>query len=590
MKKNLFYLQVGILFLLSACSDNFLDIEPKDSITDEAVWKSASSTKLYVNEVYNQVLTGTLYNFVGGYDYYTFDHLFTDDATTSLNALNEYAFTASTYAYSGTGSYSLGRVLNRWWIIYSNIYKANLGIERIAVSEVLSDDEKDRFLGDLHFLRALSYLELWRYYGGVPIIKKPLNRQEDEIYYGRSSEEDVIGFIVSDFDLAATKLPITLKDDEYGRATKGAALGMKAVALLHAGGTIKAAYYQDAADAAEVFITGELKDVYKLFGENANTDDEKKQAFINLFLEEYEGNEEVIFDVQYNYPYRLPGGFQTIAAPGAPGKDNAYGWGRSHPTQNLVDAFEMKDGSLFDWNNSSHVDNPFVNRDNRFYGTVLYDGMVWKEQILSLSSNRFDNKGGSWIEETNNLPNGLFSTKAERTRTGYFLRKHMNEPVICGHDNRANGIGDGANLIVLRLAEILLTYAEAKNELSGPETSVYSAINLIRRRAGQPDLPMGLSQSEMRERIRNERRVELAFENKRYFDIMRWRKGDVYLNQPIYGMNVKYVLENNTPKATYQRFIYINKVFDVHRCYLFPIPQVVIDRNPKLVGHQNPGW
>jgi hypothetical protein len=191
-----------------------------------------------------------------------------------------------------------------------------------------------------------------------------------------------------------------------------------------------------------------------------------------------------------------------------------------------------------------------------------------------------------------NLPNGLFAGKAEATKTGYFIRKFQKESVICGAKNRYNDMeGDGQNVIALRFAEILLSYAEAQNEVNGgPDATVYAAINKVRNRAGQLDLPGGLDYLEMQRRIRNERRVELAFENKRYFDIIRWKAGEEYLNGSLYGMNITYTLVSNAPKANYTRFVFVEKKFDPTKNYLLPIPQDAINRNPKLAGHQNPNW
>ncbi|MCS3283490.1 RagB/SusD family nutrient uptake outer membrane protein [Bacteroides salyersiae] len=155
--------------------------------------------------------------------------------------------------------------------------------------------------------------------------------------------------------------------------------------------------------------------------------------------------------------------------------------------------------------------------------------------------------------------------------------------------------GEGGNLIVLRYAEILLTYAEAKNEVSGPDQSIYDAINAVRRRAGQPEIS-GLGQEDMRKQIRNERRVELAFENKRYFDIMRWKIGDKSLTGPFYKMEITYQeppekVPTSVSTPLYNpRAIYFERIFDTQKNYLLPIPQHAINRNPKLVGHQNPGW
>jgi hypothetical protein len=143
---------------------------------------------------------------------------------------------------------------------------------------------------------------------------------------------------------------------------------------------------------------------------------------------------------------------------------------------------------------------------------------------------------------------------------------------------------DGANVIIYRYAEDLLNYAEAKNELSGPDQTVYNAINEIRRRAGQPDLATGLSKDEMRAHIRRERRIELSFEGKRFYDMRRWKIADEIFSKPIYGMKIT---EENG-KLRYEKVVVRNVTFDAPKNYLSPIPQYAIDQNPKL--KQNPGY
>jgi len=579
MKKGILYIITTILLSLSACSDGFMDVTPKDLIIDEVVWQSRSGIEMFINDTYNSTLTGPLYNYtqfngdVGGFRGHM-AYFCTDDMGEARVGWNGFNFTSSNCP-----------VNNRWEICYASIRKANLGLQKIPESTIISADDKKRFLGDMHFIRGLLYLELFRYYGGVPLITKVLDRHTENIFYSRGTAQETLQLILDDFQAAAEGLPIDIDAAEYGRATKGAALGMKAVAYLHGAGTVDEKYYADAAKTAKIFIDGELKTRYELFGKNAATAAEKREAFINLFLEQYEGNEEVIFDVQYAYPYKTQEGLQTIPAPGSPGPGHSYGWGRSAPSDNLARVFEMKDGSAFDWNNPAHAKDPFSGRDERFYGTFLYHGVYWKGDYLSLSSNRIENG----IEITDNLPNGLFSSKSECTQTGYYIRKHMNEPVISGWDNQL-GLGDGGNLIVLRLAEILLIYAEAQNESSGPDATVHEAVNRIRRRAGQPDLPTGLNKDQMREKIHNERRVELAFECKRLFDIMRWQKwnsGEKYLNQPLWGVNCRYEKDGS---LTYTPFKVFEGRFVAPKNYLLPIPKAAIDRNPKLVNDQNPGW
>lgn len=356
-------------------------------------------------------------------------------------------------------------------------------------------------MGDMYFLRAINYLELWRFWGGVPLIKKTLNKDVDDIYYSRSSSKETLEFIIEDLKEAANRLPkrSELPAEEYGRATKGAAIGFQAVAYLHAAGVIDAKYYEDAANTADILITGELKGEYRLFRENDGDPNEKSttkklskkaENFANLFLEEYEGNEEVIFDVQYKNPDRHQQGYQTIAAPGYPGIGSDYGWDVPilHKCWSMLSKCKTEHLSTGIIPNKQHIH--MENRDARFYASILYDGVVWKDSTLSFSVNRYiwdENDRRKWKNITDNLPNGMYCSKVESTKTGYFIRKHQNETVSCGTKNRyMNMDGEGGNLIVLRYAEILLTYAEAKNEVSGPDQSIYDAINAVRRRAGQP--------------------------------------------------------------------------------------------------------
>jgi len=565
--KKIFLFGLSLLVLCASCQKDFLNITPTNSITDDAVWASSGSALLFVNDVYNS-LSGPLYNFTAGdgLGNHMFDFAFTDDVVDNNNAWNQFEFTPSNVA---------SLVTDRWTPCYTSIRKTNLGIEKITAATDIGQDDKNRLLGDLHFLRGMFYFELFRFYGGVPIITKALDRKTDTIFNARNTAEETLQFIISEFKAAADNLPVTAPTAELGRATKGAAIGMQAVTYLYGAGVVDSKYYANAAEMSNVLINGELANTYKLFPD-----------FTSLFLEQNENSSEAIFDIQYAYPYKFSG-FQTVAAPPQPGPGNDYGWGWSYLTEDLAEAFEMKDGSKFDPKNLNEANNPFQNRDERFYGTFLYNDEAWKGTTLYTSTNVWDSVNKKFVQ---NSPNGLYNTgSASETITGYYLRKHMNEAVADGYANRGLGVGGGCNVMVLRYAEILLTYAEAQNEVSGADQSVYKAINLVRERAHQPDLPNGLSQSEMRERIHNERRVELAIENKRWFDIQRLKEGNKYLNGPIHGMNVTYIKDNDgkiTP--TYTKFTVLNKVFTAPKDYLLPIPQNVMDRNPKLV--QNPGW
>ena len=332
-------------------------------------------------------------------------------------------------------------------------------------------------------------------------------------------------------------------------------------------------YYADAAKTARVLVSGDLKGTYSLY----------QNGFAEMFYEDNEHNSEVIFDIQFAYPYRWSSA-QTVLAPPEPGTPAEYGWSKDHPTASLADEFEMATGEPFDWNNPEHAAAPYENRDKRFYATLHYNGKPWKNKILYTAQNT---PGNLNLKEN---PNGMYSAgKPSCTKTGYYIGKYMNQDVLCGYDNRGRGVGGGHNFIVLRYAEILLTLAEAENEVNGPTAEVYGAINEIRARAGQPALPAGLDKSEMRKRIRHERRIELALEGKRWFDIQRWKIGEEVLNKDAQGCLVTYIKRaDGEIVPTYETVFVCKKTFMAPRDYLLPIPQSARDKNPNL--DQNPLW
>ncbi|HXO74978.1 MAG TPA: RagB/SusD family nutrient uptake outer membrane protein, partial [Puia sp.] len=246
------------------------------------------------------------------------------------------------------------------------------------------------------------------------------------------------------------------------------------------------------------------------------------------------------------------------------------GWGDCDPTQELVDDFEFTDGKTAAQGSTVYDPaHPYTGREKRFYSSIIYDGSVWRGETI------YTRKGIA------NNANEINTTgKSGNTgRSGYFVKKILDSTI-----GSVPGNLDGTNFIVWRYAEVLLNYAEAQNEDAGPDQSVYDAVNKVRERAGQPDLPAGLSQADMRTRIRHERRIELAFEGKRFYDLMRWKTAQAVFSQPIHGMQVSGTGNN----LTYQVITIRNITFDPTKNYLQPIPQTVLDQNPKLT--QNPNY
>ncbi|MDL2247139.1 RagB/SusD family nutrient uptake outer membrane protein [Bacteroides sp. OttesenSCG-928-J23] len=594
MKKiYLTVIALAALIVFGAC-DDFLDTTPNDRISDAGIWNSPSSIKMYINDVYQSV-NGPLYvwssragrdNIGGGP--FIFDNFMTGDLWYSSGNL---------FNYSQWGkSTSLGALL-RWEDCYNNIRKINNAISELNKSTVLDEKVRERYLGDMHFWRAMLYYELFRFYGKVPVIDHSQNRHDEEVFNPRDEETKVVAFFIADFEKAIAYLPTDIPANELGRATKGAAIGLLSTAYLYLAGVMpeiigeQAAkeYFKKSYELADTFITGELSSKYGLFKEDA---DDKADAFHSIFTAANEYNREVIFDIQYVADGVDVGGtgrrghdLMGISHPGsyAQDTDGSYGgWGRNTPTQNLVDDFRMADGSDFDWNNPEHAANPYSNREPRFYASVLYNGVQWR---------------GSTLYTSTNLPQeGLPANPIKRgtnsySMTGYYLRKLIDPTKRGGTPNRyAPYEGADQNLIVLRYAEILLTYAEAKNEYSGPDASVLAALNKVRNRGGLESIS-SLSQAELREAIRRERHIELCFENKRYFDIMRWRQGPEIIGRDVYGMDVTYEMVDGKPVARYNRVLLVQKEgsFQAPKNYLMPVPDAVTGRNPNLLPN-NEGW
>ncbi|MDR1681773.1 MAG: RagB/SusD family nutrient uptake outer membrane protein [Candidatus Symbiothrix sp.] len=607
MKKYLIIIaSICIAGLFVSCEDFLNGPKPNGQISDAGVWDNPASIELYINDVY-QSINGPLYIWssrlsrdrIGGQPA-IFDNFMTGDM---------WFDTGSLYTYSQWGKSTNLGALNRWDDCYRTIRKCNTAIVQLNATAVLSSEKKERYLGDMHFWRAMLYYELFRFYGKVPLIDHAQNRHEEDIFLERDSETDVVAFIVEDFETAIGYLPVNIPKSELGRATKGAAIGMLSTAYLYfagvmeeiAGAEVSKEYFRQAYVNADSLISGSLAGKYNLFGRNAT---DKAQACHDLFMEANEYNEEVIFDIQFT-----DDGLQATTESANTGRrghdlmgvshpasyaetiDGSYGgWGRNNPSQNMVDAFRMADGSAFDWNNPQHAAHPYENREPRFYASILYDGVSWRGTNLYSATNMpiYNAERNQWRVQSNNSPGQRMGPSL--TRTGYYMKKHIDPSKKGGTPNRYTPYeGAGQNLIVLRYAEILLTYAEAKNEYQAyPDQSCFDALNAVRERGGLQAVS-GLDFAGFQNAVREERHIELCFENKRYFDIMRWRQGPEIIGQDVYGMDITYVMEAGLPVPRYTRVLLTTKSFESPKNYLMPIPDAVTGRNPKLLPN-NPEW
>lgn len=545
MKRYYISLIAGLM-IFTSCNEKMLDITPSDGLSDATVWSDPSTANLFLNDIYNSLNPGpygsswlNLPALIGN------DPLadYTDDATYGPSAGTP---SASLFDNSSYGPSNL-LFKNTWSIMYEDIRKCNLFMEKVSGSK-FDGDTKKVMMAQARFMRAYFYKSLVDLYGGVPIITSVLNNgaKGDSLFYPRSSYGDCVAFIQSECKSAAGGLPQSWSGKDVGRVTWGAAMAMKGEMELYA------AKWEDAAATNwEIIEAG----IYHLFPDYAG-----------LFYADNENNQEVIFDVQYAPNIRPKHINQYL---GAPMISKGAGWGNCGPNQNLVDEYEFLDGkTAADGSGDYDPGNPYANRDKRFYASIIYDGCTWRGDIIYTRLGIPNN-----ANEIN-----ITGKSGNAGRTGYFMKKMQDSTL----PSRKSDL-DGSNVIIYRYAEVLLNYAEAKNELSGPDQAVYDAINKVRERAGQPDLVTGLGKEAMRARIRHERRIELCFEGKRFYDIRRWKIAEDLFSKPMYGMKITEANGN----LQYEK-VPIRNVTFASKNYLLPIPQYAIDQNPKLTP--NPGY
>ena len=528
---------------LVSCND-YLEVEPKEQIADAALWASTGNADLFLNNIYASV--------PGPFDTDDLEDNYTDDAMNGIpGRVSGRLYNNSSYTPSNAPSY---------WNQYPNIRKCNLFIEKVNASS-FPDAWKTVRVAEARFLRAYLYQLLWTHYAGVPLITDVLNRntQGEDIFRARATDLETYQFIIDECAAIAEDLPVEAA--EAGRVTKGAALTLKGWCELFAASAMKNPSNDLSKWAAAAATNKQVIDLnaYSLFPD-----------YETMFYEENNNNVEVIFDRHYLGGTALGGSREGLQGPWVVG-GNQKAWGGVDPTQDLVDEYAMSNGLLItDPASGYDPQNPYANREKRFYESIVYDGSLWLG--FEMTMKRIPgNRNATDLANFN-----------EATNTGYYLRKGLNPKYAINGRQRFNG----ASFTIFRYAEVLLSYAEAQNEAVGPDQSVHDAVNEVRERSDMPPLSIGLNRDEMREAIRRERRLELAFEQKRWYDLIRWRLAEVNLNRPVHAMLIE---EENG--------VWVHKVIDApggnriffpEKNYLFPIPQSAINQNKFL--EQNPGY
>ncbi|WP_181151486.1 RagB/SusD family nutrient uptake outer membrane protein [Sphingobacterium gobiense] len=523
--------------MLGSCSD-FLDRNSLVGLSEGDFWKSEDDAIMGVNAIYHANR-----EFVNSIVIYGMMDDFTDISYQSwATGLTTGLFPADAGFYSTS-----------WGIFYKGIYRANTVLQQVP-SIQMSETTKNRVLGEATFLRGYFYFKLWDYFGGVPLYDYPIN--VDQAYEPRNTDREVYEFIVKDMTSAYELLPESYDQSNKGRATKWAALAMRGKAHLWA-----KEYEKAAAD-------------FKYLMENS--DRSLLPDYHTLFRVAGNNNSEVIFDVQYiaeqGHGIATDRNYGNAMGP-------TSGSQRTRPTPKLVNAYEMVDGTPFDfanfqnanggpfnpnnasdWHDGASVRKLFENRDPRMHQGIVvpWSTFVGRGGVEYLY--RFPVDGNAPNAYVPIWTNGSYAwRKFVETGSVYTLQDNMPQ-----------------NFPLIRLADVILMYAEAQNEaLGSPDQSVYNAVNAVRSRpsVGMPNLPVGLTKEQMRERIRHERMVELCGEGQRYSDIRRWG-----------------IAKDVVDKVWMTEFtgVQIRQRGFPDRYYLWPIPISERDLNPSLT--QNPGW
>ncbi|TAJ12064.1 RagB/SusD family nutrient uptake outer membrane protein [Marinilabiliaceae bacterium JC017] len=538
--KHIFILFVSVVFF--GCSDDLLDTTPTNKVVDLNYFQNENDVLLALNAVYAQN------------DYYytslRYDAI-SDDAI--IQHENQQFYWAS----RGIATASDWHIYDLYKFYYRCVSRANHLIANLSGVDGIDDDMRLRYEAEARFVRAYSYWVLTSWYGKVPLITKPIDPKEVKTLV-RTPVEDVYEFLVKDLDWCAKNLPVSYDSENIGRATKGAALSLKSKVLLFG-----KQYSQAAAAAKEVM---DLK-VYELYPDYAE-----------LFTVDGENSKETIFERRLQPNIDGCDHFNAVSfAPNSIG-----GWSTLIPLQALVDAYECTDGKTIAESSLYDPKNPYDHRDPRLGYSIWYPGAEYIDGFVYNSIPGATYPGRDVY--TGDVPGeGGVGSEANKTRSGYNIRKYVEGAY---YDPRSKNFWyNGIDIILMRYAEVLLVYAEAKIEANDIDASVYDAITEVRQRAGMPEVDKAVynNQETLRELVRRERRVELAFEGKRPFDIRRWRIAEKVF--PGVAKGLTYTDPNSGEEKT---FTVGDRSFDPGRDYLWPIPQREMDLCPMF--KQNPKY
>lgn len=528
-----------IAVLVTGCKE--LDLAPENRFTDLTYWTSEAKAQSVLNTAYSQMFSP---------NWFFYNSALSDNA---YNGRGDNAGVASIAA--GTYDPALPRLKDEWNFHYTGIKTCNVLLDNIDAIQEMDETVRSNIKAQARFIRAYQYFQLMTWFGDVPLFAEDISLAEAQTV-SRTPRAEVLAFILSELDEVTDILPTNTEwaEEDRGRITKGAAIALKARVLLYEG------RWEEVAAACEMLINNSENGSYALF-----------PSYEGLFLPQNEYSSEHILSLQFVPQFRTWTEFFDMAPLSAGARLNALA-----PTQELVNSYRMLNGKKIEEAGSGFDESsPYEGRDPRLAATIVYHGYEWEG--ADGNTHTIYIEPGSDPDE----PLDEYVPGSSSTTTGYYVRKYFDPTHL-------SQFASGLNLMLIRYADVLLMYAEAKNELAKLDEADWNlTIRALRERAGFTDegalsYDASWTQDQLREIIRNERRVELAMEGLRIFDIRRWKTAEDVLNGWAHGAKFG-------PPDIDNGFLRVNeRSFDPGKHYLWPVPRDERNLNPNLT--QNPGW
>ncbi|OWK70689.1 RagB/SusD family nutrient uptake outer membrane protein [Pedobacter sp. AJM] len=558
--KNKIYCSIIVFLLLglSSCQKNYLDKTPLSGPSDETYFSNQDELVLAVNGLYRYANYAPLDNMPLNLLLDNGTDIGWDRNNSPLQSLGK-----------GNQDSNNGLAISVWTEAYKVIAKCNFILDNIdKVKDKSTVAIYNRSKAEARFIRAYTYQYLTDYFGSVPLITNVLTLETAQV--AKTEKAAIVEFILKEFTEAAADLPLNYSGADAGRATRGTALAFKARTALNN------ARWAEAAEAAKAVMDLKIYSLHNNYG--------------TLFSYAGQSSPEIIWAFQYLKASRT----KTHSTPNALLSRNGLGFTNKVPSQSLVDVYPCTDGLNIDQSPLFDPKAPYKNRDPRLTFTIAVPGSVFYN--YQFETHRDSVKCWNYNTTPATRVDNQDALNAFATFTGYCWKKYVDL------DDKADRSNSEINVIQIRYAEVLLIYAEAKNELGQLDQSAYDAINLVRARpsVNMPLIPAGQSTASFRSLVRKERLYELAMEGLRLSDLRRWRIADKAMTGNFYGRVQRGLLAgppqidenglasyNNVANRADMRVIE-TRVFDTGRDYLWPIPNIETVTNPKLI--QNPKY